>query len=446
MAGKLRRVLAVIRGVVVMIGGSVALLLGALTSAAVILRSLLRGRRPSWLGLAGAGAVILYAVAIRPWLGRWGATDAEVRAELPGDESVPSPAVQQTRAVTIEAPVGEVWQWLAQIGQDRGGFYSYEWLENLAGCRMRNADRVHPEWQTREVGETVLLHPAGGLEVLVFEPEKALVLIGGWYFALQPDGDSRARLIARFRQGPGPTAIAYGLLLELPHLIMERKMLLGIKQRAERGVRSGETATADVPPPLRPARCRAHTMRPMGDVLLVCATTHGHTAKIAAGIAEALRAGGLGVDLRDVRDASDIAAADHEGVIVGASVHAGHHQRAIVNWVKNHRAALEAGPSAFFSVSLAAAEDTDESREATQHYIDDFLDETGWTPGRSAPMAGALQYREYDVFTRTLMRLMMRRGGHPTDASRDYDHTDWEAVDRFGRDFAELVAAADRRS
>ena len=164
----------------------------------------------------------------------WGATDEEARAELPGDETVASPATQQTRAVTIEAPVGEVWPWLAQIGQDRGGFYSYEWLEHLAGCRMENADRLHPEWQTRDVGETVRLHPAGGLEVLQFEPEKALVLKGGWYFAMEPDGDSRTRLIARFRMRPGVAAVAYDLLLELPHFIMERKMLLGIKERAER--------------------------------------------------------------------------------------------------------------------------------------------------------------------------------------------------------------------
>ena len=87
---------------------------------------------------------------------------------------------------------------------------------------MENADRLHPEWQTRDVGETVRLHPAGGLEVLQFEPEKALVLKGGWYFAMEPDGDSRTRLIARFRMRPGVAAVAYDLLLELPHFIMER--------------------------------------------------------------------------------------------------------------------------------------------------------------------------------------------------------------------------------
>jgi hypothetical protein len=125
-----------------------------------------------------------------------------------------------------------VWPWLAQLGQDRGGFYSYEWLENLAGCRMRNADRIHPEWQEREVGETVKLHWASGLELTRFEPNRVYAL-GGWYFVLEPE-DGRTRLIARGRFPRGRASIAYGLLLELPHFIMERKMLLGIKERAER--------------------------------------------------------------------------------------------------------------------------------------------------------------------------------------------------------------------
>jgi menaquinone-dependent protoporphyrinogen oxidase len=73
-------------------------------------------------------------------------------------------------------------------------------------------------------------------------------------------------------------------------------------------------------------------------------------------------------------------------------------------------------------------------------FIDDFADETGWTPGTTTTFAGALQYREYDHFTRTLIRLMMKRGGHPTDTSRDYDYTDWEAVERLGREFARSVS------
>ncbi|MEY2513651.1 MAG: menaquinone-dependent protoporphyrinogen oxidase, partial [bacterium] len=89
--------------------------------------------------------------------------------------------------------------------------------------------------------------------------------------------------------------------------------------------------------------------------------------------------------------------------------------------------------------SLSAAEDTDEALAATQRCIDAFVEETGWKPERTERVAGALQYREYDLFTRQLMRLLMRKMGHPTDASHDYDYTDWDAVDRLGRDIAAMA-------
>ena len=109
------------------------------------------------------------------------------------------------------------------------------------------------------------------------------------------------------------------------------------------------------------------------------------------------------------------------------------------DWVKAHHTSLEPLPSAFFSVSLTAAEDTDEARAATRQCIDELLDDTGWTPTRATAVAGALQYREYDIFTRTLIRLMMRRAGHTTDITQDHEYTDWGAVERFGREFAGLV-------
>src|SRR5947209_19113016 len=88
----------------------------------------------------------------------WGATDEERLKRVPCDELVPDPITTSTRAITVNTPVEVVWPWLAQIGQDRGGFYSYDWLENLAGCKMDNADRIHPEWQQRAIGEVVKLH------------------------------------------------------------------------------------------------------------------------------------------------------------------------------------------------------------------------------------------------------------------------------------------------
>lgn len=151
--------------------------------------------------------------------------------------------------------------------------------------------------------------------------------------------------------------------------------------------------------------------------LVVYASTHGHTARIAARIAEAMRAHGVEADLHDVASAGDAEPGLYDVVVVGASLHKEHHQQQIVDWVTARRDALEHRPSVFFSVSLSAAEDTDEAPAATQRCIDEFCAQTGWTPARTERIAGCLQYREYDFFTRQLMRLMMRRMGHPTAIS-----------------------------
>ena len=195
--------------------------------------------------LAILGAVLpwAYALVVRPWHLRWGATDEEVGKPLPGDELVPNPAIESTRAITVNASVEEVWPWLAQIGQDRGGFYSYEWLENLAGCRMRNADRIHPEWQHREVGERVFLHPAFGLKVASFEPGRAIVLEGWGPFVVEPIDEKSTRVIIRSRVPRRLDVLLYYLLtFEIPHFVMERRMLLGIKECAERAEDAQTTA------------------------------------------------------------------------------------------------------------------------------------------------------------------------------------------------------------
>lgn len=136
-------------------------------------------KQEGWLwslaGLAAAGAA--YGLAVRPWHMRWGATDSEVEAALPGDEFVPHPTWKATHAISIDAPPEEVWPWIVQIGQDKGGFYSYTWLENAAGCHMRNADRIVPAFQQVAVGDKVWLHPhVPPLPVLLVEPERALVM------------------------------------------------------------------------------------------------------------------------------------------------------------------------------------------------------------------------------------------------------------------------------
>ncbi|HEX5165552.1 MAG TPA: hypothetical protein VFV93_09165 [Thermomicrobiales bacterium] len=190
-----------------------------------------RVRRPASLGVVALAA---YWLALRPWHLRWGATEEEAAGPLPGDEFEPNPAIEMTRAITIDAPVEAVWPWLAQMGQERGGFYSYEWLENLAGCRMRNAESIHPEWQQRQVGEEIKLHPAAGLNISLFEPDRAFGIQHWGTYVLKPcDGGRRTRLLARARVGRGE-AIFYALCIEIPHFVMERAVLLGIKERAER--------------------------------------------------------------------------------------------------------------------------------------------------------------------------------------------------------------------
>jgi hypothetical protein len=229
-----------IRGFGVIYGPPALLDLVIAASAGVLVRQALgRGkacsleRRLRPFAALGVGLTAAYLAVLQPRLRRWGATDDELTRTLPGDELVPEPAMQSTWAVTIDAPVEAVWPWLAQIGQDRAGFYSYAWLENLAGCKIRNADRIHPEWQERVVGETVPLHPAVGLPMAHFEPGRALVL-GGWGpFVVEPVDASSTRLISRSRVRRGLSALSYAALLEIPHFVMQRKMMLGIKERAE---------------------------------------------------------------------------------------------------------------------------------------------------------------------------------------------------------------------
>jgi hypothetical protein len=195
------------------------------------------------------GAFAAYALLVRPWHLRWGATEAETEEPLPGDDVVSHPKQQATHAITIDAPIGDVWPWLVQIGQNKGGFYSYSPLENLVGCDIHNAERIVPEWQSLRVGDVLWLHPkAPPLPVLLVEPGRALVVggigdgtedgtrAGTWAFVLKELGPSTTRLIVRIRWDRKPGVLSwiysYGVL-EPSHFIMERKMMLGIKQRAE---------------------------------------------------------------------------------------------------------------------------------------------------------------------------------------------------------------------
>jgi len=206
-----------------------------------------------------------YMSIVRPWHSRWGATEGEARGALPYDHFVPRAIYQTTRAITIDAPAGQVWRWLVQVGQGRGGLYSYDRLENLADLDVHSADEIVPELQDLKVGDLVRLAPESmgaeaGLRVAVMEPGRALVLhqpadphtgrpidrddpgLGNYYgwnwaFVLEETDGGSTRLIVRSRidgRPRVPIAVFYMLLLEFPHFVMERAMLKGIKRRAER--------------------------------------------------------------------------------------------------------------------------------------------------------------------------------------------------------------------
>ncbi len=208
---------------------------------------------------------VTIAVLTSPWrrdsYNRWGAVDSEVVAPMPGDDLVPTPRLGYTRAIMIDAPPSAVWPWLVQIGQGRGGLYSFDALENLVGCRIHSADRILPEHQAIAVGDLVRMGPEGYPCFAVIEarppsPEgAALVLLGAdpkpphatpspgetapagastWQFVLRPlDDGARTRLVVRQRLDY-PDSMAWVWRLTEPiAFAMEREMLRGIKRRAE---------------------------------------------------------------------------------------------------------------------------------------------------------------------------------------------------------------------
>jgi hypothetical protein len=202
-------------------------------------------------GLAALAAALSYPLW-RSWCLTWGATEDEAGRELPGDELLSQPDVVTTRAVAISAPPAAVWPWLVQMGPGRAGAYTYDWIENLAGLDMHSADDIVPEYQHMAVGDSWKLGPKGAvLRVASMEEASSIVLRSSdgnwvWAFLLHPDGDG-CRLVSRNRirwaRAPFLWGAAVNYAMEPGSLVMERKMLLGIKQRAER--RAGASTGAE---------------------------------------------------------------------------------------------------------------------------------------------------------------------------------------------------------
>lgn len=182
----------------------------------------------------------VYMLGIHPWMRNWGSTSAERQMTLPGDDTRPEGTRLNTLALTIQAPADVVWQWLVQIGQDRAGFYSYTWLENLVGADIHNANEVHPEWQNLAVGDGWRLIPPDYLwglgkeavsPVLLIEPGRALVLEMFGAHVILPVDEHTSRLIVRSEVGPAnPVQM---MVIDPLVFTMERRMLLGLKARAE---------------------------------------------------------------------------------------------------------------------------------------------------------------------------------------------------------------------
>jgi hypothetical protein len=207
------------------------------------------------LALIFIAFIILYILFLRPWLLSWGAMDSEINGVYPGDSLLVSWKNSSTRAITINASSDKIWPWLVQMGQGRGGLYSYDWLENLVGCEMYSADKILPQFQNTKLNDTIRMIPEkrGPLFFLVAisDSSKAFVLrapkdsndtyatdlIGTtWAFILNKIDSSTTRLIVRFRSDFKPTFSGYMVnkyVLEPIQFIMERKMMYGIKERAE---------------------------------------------------------------------------------------------------------------------------------------------------------------------------------------------------------------------
>jgi hypothetical protein len=181
----------------------------------------------------------LFLVVLHPWFMNWGSTPEEQAMVLPGDTAPPD--TYFTRAITIGAPASEVWPWLLAIGQDRAGFLSNDYLENLTGADIHNADALRPEWQQRALGDRVPMASPGlralggdvtSTTILLLEPERAIANTPGRFVLLSAGGASTRLLLRESLNDPIRSGAAW-LVWDPMHFVMEQRMLQGVKERAE---------------------------------------------------------------------------------------------------------------------------------------------------------------------------------------------------------------------
>lgn len=213
------------------------------------------GRTLAFLTAGTLGAALVYRILLDERVRDWGARPDEVARRLPGDDLLADAAMVSTRAITIDAPTSAIWPWLIQMGPGRAGAYTYDWIENLLGLDMQSADEIVPEWQSMEVGYTWRNPQGQGMRAEIVDPERAIVMRAEdgrwvWAFVIVPEGDG-TRFISRNRfvlSGGTLARWASIYLMEPGSLVMERRMLLGIKSRAERlAARQADPARSAVP-------------------------------------------------------------------------------------------------------------------------------------------------------------------------------------------------------
>lgn len=181
--------------------------------------------------------ILIYWLVVRPAYFNWGASKEEIAMKLTGDPFIPPNTIVSTRAINIDAAKENVFPWIVQTGQNRGGFNSYYWLENLFGAKMTNADSIHPEWQKIHSGDTVYYGKNQFYDLVRLIKPNEYYSINGWTFYLFPLNKSRTRLIVRYPSMEVKPSllntIYYYSLFEPVHFTMESGMMMGIKQRAE---------------------------------------------------------------------------------------------------------------------------------------------------------------------------------------------------------------------
>jgi hypothetical protein len=207
-------------------------------------------------------AGVAYFKLVRPWYRHWGATPEEVSRSMPLDDRIPDPNVVTTRALTVRARPEEIWPWIVQVGEPpRAGYYSYTWIERLQGLEIENTDRILPEFQTLNAGDT--LDEAGNMTVLDVDPGRYLVLgppdvydwlKNTWVIALYPVDESSTRLVTRLRarisflkmlRALPPAVWPFWIFIDPGVFIMERKMMTEVKHHAENlAARAGRANTA----------------------------------------------------------------------------------------------------------------------------------------------------------------------------------------------------------